>query len=254
MISPLELEVEKSKVESCRPPTRCGSGRGHRPRVTSGSAKGELARRSRQDVSFSTRRCSRRASREGARHADSPPRARSLIDLGESGCQAPPREAPFSNVARAFVCRNQSQKQPHSHTPDARPINASEIYPFISKMLLRSMWGSERQLSNWHQPGPRAANTNPNCELRIDRRPRPQPLPAAGCHPSHSDLHVGARHRRRCVDLVLRFDFDGAWHRPARIRCAPGRHARPSRPFKIRVGGGSLFFVLRFDPARARSR
>ena len=25
--------------------------------------------------------------------------------------------------------------------------------------------------------------------------------------------HVGARHRRRCVDLVLRSDFDGAWHR-----------------------------------------
>ncbi len=199
-------------------------------------------------MSFSTRRCSRRASREGARHADSPPRARSLIDLGESGCQAPPREAPFSNVARAFVCRNQSQKQPHSHTLDARPINASEIYPFISKMLLRSMWGSERQLSNWHQPGPRAANTNPNCELRIDRRPRPQPLPAAGCHPSHSDLHVGARHRRRCVDLVLRFDFDGAGHRPARILSMRSRTpARPPiAPFQDpRVGGGSWFFVLR---------
>jgi len=26
--------------------------------------------------------------------------------------------------------------------------------------------------------------------------------------------HGGARHRRRCCDLVLRFDFDGAWHRP----------------------------------------
>ncbi len=35
-----------------------------------------------------------------------------------------------------------------------------------------------------------------------------------------SDSHVGARHRRRCVDLVLRLDFDGAWHRPARsLRC-----------------------------------
>ncbi len=120
MTPPLELKVEKSKVESCRPPTRCGSGRDDRAcqvrhcadnwrwpddvdgaaqcayLATSGSAKGELARRSRQDVSFSTRRCSRRASREGARHADSPRRARSLVDLGDSGCQAPPRNAPCS--------------------------------------------------------------------------------------------------------------------------------------------------------------
>ncbi len=49
--------------------------------------------------------------------------------------------------------------------------------------------------------------------------------------------HVGARHRRRCVDLVLRFDFDGAWHRPARSQWAWSRHARSSRPFMIREGG-----------------
>ena len=62
-------------------------------------------------------------------------------------------------------------------------------------------------------------------------------LPPAGCHPSHSDLHVGARHRRRCVDLVLRCDFDGAWHRPARSQWARGRHARQTRPLSHREGG-----------------
>ena len=33
-------------------------------------------------------------------------------------------------------------------------------------------------------------------------------------HPRIRVPHGGARHRRRCCDFVLRFDFDGAWHRP----------------------------------------
>ncbi len=64
---------------------------------------------------------------------------------------------------------------------------------------------------------------------------RPSPLATAS-----PEGNVGARHRRRCVDLVLRLDFDGAWHRPARSGRAQRRHARPSRPFTTRMGGGEL--------------
>ncbi len=44
--------------------------------------------------------------------------------------------------------------------------------------------------------------------------------------PSYSDLHVGARHRRRCIDLVLRCEFDGAWHRVS----AFSERVRTARP------------------------
>ncbi len=59
----------------------------------------------------------------------------------------------------------------------------------------------------------------------ISARPSSNCAPR-GSHPSPSDLHVGARHRRRCVDLVLRFDFDGAWHRVS----AFGMRRQTARP------------------------
>ncbi len=43
------------------------------------------------------------------------------------------------------------------------------------------------------------------------------PLPPTGCPLRIWVPRVGAMHRRRCVDLVLRFDFDGAWQRVCAI-------------------------------------
>ncbi len=67
------------------------------------------------------------------------------------------------------------------------------------------------------QPSPAGGRMAADPTFRIETgrrtRPRPQPLPPAGCHPRIRVPHGGARHRRRCCDLVLRCDFDGAWHR-----------------------------------------
>ena len=97
------------------------------------------------------------------------------------------------------------------------------------------------------QPSPAGGRKASDPAYRIGHgrrtRPRPQPLPPAGCHPRIRAPHVGARHRRRCCDLVLRFDFDGAWHRPARSQCARGRRTRLSRPHAP-GWRGSWIFVL----------
>ena len=75
----------------------------------------------------------------------------------------------------------------------------------------------------------------PPCVLRRDR-----PAAVTSCHPRNWIPHVGARHRRRCIDLVLRCDFDGAWHRPGRSQRARGWHARQTRPYAPGGGGGDF--------------
>ncbi len=45
-----------------------------------------------------------------------------------------------------------------------------------------------------------------------------------------SPEQVGARHRHKCIDLVLRFDFGGGWHRPTRTLRIAAFEAPISRP------------------------
>ncbi len=120
-------------------------------------------------------------------------------------------------------------------------VGDPESGPEMQRQFSATAAGSSEQ-----RQSPRIAAAHHRC-CHLPRTPVAVPVPVAAAGrlpPSHSDLHVGARHRRRCVDLVLRLDFDGAWHRPARSVPARERHARSTRLPRPGRGAGTFDFRL----------